>query len=129
MKKLAFAVLGAGLVVATASGAQTVLNQNAVAQNNVVNAQAVQPPVRTVKAALNAKDDTKVKLTGTIVKYLDDETYVFRDSTGTINVEIDDDLWNGKPIHSTTKITLIGEVDVNHKPNRTVEIDVDSIQF
>ena len=129
MKTLAAAVLTTSTLFAGATFANTALNQNAIQnQNTALNGHAIATNT-TVKAALAAKDDTKVKLTGSIVKYLGDERYLFRDATGVVQVEIDDDLWKGKAIHASTKLTLIGEVDVDNKPTRKVEIDVDEVQF
>ena len=82
-----------------------------------------------VKQALSLADDTKVELKGYVVKSIGDEKYQFRDATGTITVDIDDDLWQGKPVSAKTPITLIGEVDVDYKPTKRVEIDVDAVKF
>lgn len=95
------------------------VNQNAVA--------AIQ--LTTVKHALTLKDDSKVKLKGYIVKAIGDEKYQFRDQSGVITVDIDDELWQGKAISATTPVVLNGEVDIDYKPMKRVEIDVDSVQF
>lgn len=100
------------------------------ASSPALNQAALQPaPLTTVKTALTLKDDTKISVKGYIVKANGDEKYQFRDATGTIVVEIDDDLWQGKPIHAKTAVTLMGEVDVDYKPNKQVSIDVDRVQF
>src|SRR5690606_35257924 len=54
--------------------------------------------VRTVTAAeaANLPDDTRVRVEGRIVRSLGDEEYEFRDDTGTMRVEIDDDDWDGQ---------------------------------
>lgn len=83
----------------------------------------------TVKQALSLKDDTKVELKGHVVKSLGDEKYQFRDSTGTITVEIDDKLWHGKKVLAKTPVTITGEIDIDHKPAKHVSIDVDSVKF
>ena len=75
------------------------------------------------------KDDAPVMLKGQVVKSLGDEKYQFRDATGTITVDIDDELWQGRAISPTTTVTLIGEVDIDRIPTKRVEIDVDSVQF
>ncbi|MGB8483750.1 MAG: NirD/YgiW/YdeI family stress tolerance protein, partial [Acinetobacter bohemicus] len=82
-----------------------------------------------VKQALTLKDDTKVQLKGYVVKAVGDEKYQFRDNTGTITVDIDDELWHGKPISAKTPVTLIGEVDIDYKPAKRVEIDVEAVKF
>ncbi|MBJ8443357.1 NirD/YgiW/YdeI family stress tolerance protein [Acinetobacter bereziniae] len=97
--------------------------------NTAVNQSALTPSLTTVKNALILKDDTKVQLRGNVVKAIGDEKYQFRDNTGTITVDIDDELWQGKPIAPNTTVTLIGEVDIDYKPTKRVEIDVDAVNF
>ena len=94
-----------------------------------VNQNAIQTKTVTVKTALGLADDTKVQLKGYVVKAIGDEKYQFRDSTGSITVDIDDDLWQGKAVSAKTLITIRGEVDVDRVPQKRVEIDVDQIQF
>lgn len=97
--------------------------------NAPVNHTAVAPTVTTVKQALSMKDDQKVQLRGYVVKSIGDEKYEFKDNTGSITVDIDDDLWQGKPVAANTAVTLIGEVDIDYKPMKRVEIEVDAVQF
>lgn len=112
------ALLTAGLVGATTFAvADTAVNQSALAK------------ATTVKQALTMKDDSNVQLKGYIVKAIGDEKYQFRDSTGTITVDIDDDLWNGKAISAKTPVVITGEVDIDYKPSKRVEIDVEQVRF
>ena len=97
--------------------------------NTAVNQQAIAPTQTTVKHALSLKDDTPVQLKGFVVKALGDEKYQFQDSTGSITVDIDDELWHGQPISAKTPVTITGEVDIDYRPAKRVEIDVDSIKF
>ena len=116
------AVIGATIATTTFAVANTA--------NTPVNQTAIAPTVTTtVKQALASKDDTKVQLKGFIVKSVGDEKYQFRDSTGSITVDIDDELWMGKAISAKTPVTIIGEVDVDYKPTKRVEIDVDQVKF
>ena len=96
---------------------------------NAVNQNAIAPVTTTVKHALTLRDDAKVQLKGYIVKAVGDEKYQFRDQTGTMTVDIDDDLWRGKAISAKTPVTIIGEVDIDYKPTKRVEIDVDQVNF
>lgn len=118
-------------IIAATLGAATTFAVANTAQHNAVNHTAINQTasVTTVKQALTARDDTRVQLKGYIVKALGDEKYQFRDSTGVITVDIDDELWQNRPISAKTPVTLIGEVDVDYKPAKRVEIDVDHIQF
>lgn len=98
--------------------------------NTAVNQSAIAPlAIQSVKQALTLKDDTKVQLKGYIVKDVGDEKYQFRDQTGTITVEVDDELWHSKPISAKTPVTIIGEIDVDYKPEKRIEVDVDQVQF
>ena len=119
MKKISALVAILTLGAATVATAQTVVNQNAIAPKQVT----------TVKEALNSKDDTPVMLKGQVIKSLGDEKYQFKDATGTITVDVDDELWQNRAISPTTPVTLIGEVDIDHKPMKRVEIDVDEVKF
>lgn len=72
------------------------------------------------------KDETEVTLVGYIVKALGDETYEFRDDTGTLLVEIDDDEWNGVEATPTLQVELTGEID---REWREAGVEVDSIRL
>lgn len=82
--------------------------------------------VSTVAAALDAADDTPVVLQGQIVKRLQDEVYEFKDASGTIHVEIDDEDWPPQAISETARVKLTGEVD-RDLMNR--EIDVELVEL
>jgi len=116
MNTVLAALMGSIGTVAVASS-ETAVNQAAFAKTT------------TVKQALTMKDDSKVQLKGYVVKAVGDEKYQFRDNTGTITVEIDDELWQGKPVSAKTPVVIIGEVDIDYKPAKRVEIDVDQVQF
>lgn len=134
MNVLAKAILAAGFAaVSAASMANPAAQAPAPAApehaghqavNHMAFAQAV-----TVKQALTLKDDSKVELKGHVVKALGDEKYEFRDSTGSMTVEIDDKLWHGKKVSAKTPVTLSGEVDIDYKPAKHVSIDVDALKF
>lgn len=85
---------------------------------------AVQAPT-TVKAALAARDDTPVVLVGQIVNSLGDEKYTFRDSTGEVIVEIDDEDWRGVRVTPENTVELYGEVD--KEVFESTKIDVKSV--
>lgn len=102
----------------------------AYANTAAVNAHAITPTtVTSVKQAHQLRDDSKVLLKGQVVKSLGDEKYEFRDATGTIRVEIDDELWGNRTLSPTQTVTLIGEIDIDYKPTKRVEVDVDEVRF
>ena len=125
MKMMMNTVLAATLMGSIATAA---VASNETVNQPVVN-QAAFAQFTTVKQALGMKDDSNVQLKGYVVKAVGDEKYQFRDSTGSITVEIDDELWQGKPISAKTPVTIIGEVDIDYKPAKRVEIDVEQLRF
>lgn len=125
MKMMMNTVLAAALMGSIATAA---VASNEAVNQPVVN-QAAFAKTMTVQQALGMKDDSKVQLNGYVVKAVGDEKYQFRDSTGSITVEIDDELWQGKPISAKTPVTIIGEVDIDYKPAKRVEIDVEQLRF
>ncbi|HBX55572.1 NirD/YgiW/YdeI family stress tolerance protein [Pseudomonas sp. UBA2684] len=82
--------------------------------------------VTTVAAALDAADDTPVVLQGRIVKRLQDELYEFKDASGTIQVEIDDEDWPPQAISENATVKLTGEVD---RDLTSREIDVEFVEL
>lgn len=82
------------------------------------------PSVVTVEQAKSMSDDTNVTLRGYITQSLGDEKYLFKDDTGTITVEIDDDDWRGLQVGPTDLVEIQGEVD---KEWTRTEIDVDRV--
>lgn len=113
MKKICLVVLF-GLIAATAH-----------AQNGGFSG----PDGRELVTALNVQelaDDTDVRLVGYIVQKTGDEEYEFKDDSGTLIVEIDDDDWHGLEVSPADKVQLTGEVDKERSGNT---IDVDSIRL
>lgn len=78
---------------------------------------------------LNAKrmgDNSHVKLKGKIVSKIGKEKYLFKDATGTIEIEIDDDDWNGIKAGPKDVVIIEGEID---KDWDSISIDVDTIEL
>lgn len=78
---------------------------------------------------LNAKrtgDGTYVKLKGKIISKIGNEKYMFKDSTGTIQIEIDNDDWNGVKASPKDLVIIEGEID---KDWNEISIDVDTIEL
>lgn len=78
----------------------------------------------TVAKAKDLSDDTWVILTGKITKKIGDELYVFEDSTGGINVDIDNKRWRGQTVTPDNTVRIEGKVD---KEWTSTEIDVKQI--
>jgi uncharacterized protein (TIGR00156 family) len=87
------------------------------------------PDNRTLVTAIEVTklpDDAEVRLTGYIVKNIGDEKYEFRDDTGTIIVEIDDEDWKGMEVSPEDRVEITGEVDQEWQKT---ELDVDTIRL
>ena len=69
------------------------------------------PDLVTVEQAKSMRDDAHVSLKGNIIQSLGDETYLFRDATGTIEVEIDNDDWRGVTATPDDVVVISGEID------------------
>ena len=83
------------------------------------------PDMVTVKEALNMRDDARVTLKGSIVRSLGDEAYTFKDATGTIEVEIDNDVWRGLSVGPEDIVVISGEID---KDWNHISVDVSTIR-
>lgn len=85
------------------------------------------PIITTVTDAKKAADEATVILEGYITRRIDnDDRYEFKDKTGIIIVEIDQDNWRA-PVSNKTKVRLYGEVDKNLIGK--TEIDVDHVEI
>ena len=83
--------------------------------------------VVTVEQAKSLPDETPVLLQGKIIKALDDEDYTFADETGTIVIEVDDDVWQGVYISEDDFVEIKGEIDKEILSK--IKISVDSIRI
>lgn len=116
-------------VMALMLGFSTLANaQGFVAQNNNAAGGFKGPglSVITVEQALKLGDDTAVVLEGQIEKSLGKENYVFKDATGSVTIEIDDDDWKGQTVTPQDTIIIKGEVE---KDMFKTEIDVDVVEL
>lgn len=80
--------------------------------------------VITIKQALTMPDDSDVTLRGQIEKRLKKDKYLFKDDSGSIIVEIDDDVWKGQTVGPDDTIVIMGELDKDDDYN---SIDVERL--
>ncbi len=116
------------LLAATSLALVLGLAGNAMAQQPASVRGGFQGPgltVMTVSEALKLNDDAPVKLSGKIEKSLGNEKYLFKDATGSITIEIDDEDWNGVNATPETEIIITGEIDKDML--RDAEVDVDMV--
>ena len=81
--------------------------------------------VSTVAEANKMSDDQPVVLVGQIERSLGDEKYLFKDASGTVTVEIDNEDWRGLNVTPQDTVILNGEID--KEMFKDTKIDVDSI--
>lgn len=82
--------------------------------------------VSTVAEANKMSDDQPVVLVGQIQQSLGDEKYLFKDASGTITIEIDDEDWRGVNVTPEDTIEISGEVD---KDLFDVKVDVNTVKL
>lgn len=70
-----------------------------------------------------ANDETPVHMKGNVLENVTEEVYLFSDGTGVINIEIDDEDWNGQKITPSDTVEIMGEVDKSMWGPRMVEVD------
>lgn len=130
MKKLAaiaaIAMMASAPVFAAEGGfsgpsATQTQTQNQTQQGGFVD-NSVSPT--TAAKAKDLKDDRWVKLRGNITERLSDDRYVFRDASGTVNVEIEQKRWNGQNVTPQDQVEIQGKVD---KDWNEFEIEVKQI--
>jgi len=83
-------------------------------------------PLSKVSAVQNMPDDSMVYIQGYIIQNLGDEMYVFQDDTGTMNIEIDDDLMAENTASPTTVVWIAAEVN---KEGDITSLEAEEIQF
>lgn len=88
----------------------------------------VAAPLTSVADVLKrGSDDQRVTLTGNVVKKVGREKYLFRDASGEIRIEIDEDVMPAQPFDDKKKVEIMGEVEKDFL--RSVEIDVQAIRL
>ena len=98
----------------------------AAAHADGFNGPGATPARATAAEAASLPDDAEVTVAGFIVRSLGDERYEFRDDSGTLTVEIDDDEWRGVEVGPEDAVELTGEID--HEGGE-LELEVDRIRL
>ena len=80
--------------------------------------------VVSVAEAMNLPDNTAVELVGKIEKSLGDEKYLFRDESGTVKVDIDNEDFRGVTVNEKDVVRLRGEVDKELLEETTIDVDI-----
>ncbi|MBR1840545.1 MAG: NirD/YgiW/YdeI family stress tolerance protein [Alphaproteobacteria bacterium] len=99
---------------------------DAFAGDHMAKNHSTDKPISKVSSVQNMPDDSMVYLQGYITQNLGDEMYVFQDDSGTMNIEIDDDLMTGNTIAPTTVVWVAAEVN---KDGDVTSLEAEEIQF
>lgn len=117
MKQMLWVIFISGVMFSTASWAgksdQMIVNE--AAQNMV-----------TVAEAKQLADETAVTLSGVIVKRIRGDHFEFKDGSGSIDIEVDDDFWKPMGLKADDQVKVMGEVDT--QSGQSTNIDVVKIE-
>lgn len=91
-----------------------------------MNSDGADKPISHVSDVKNMPDDTMVYIQGYLIQNLGNENYTFQDDSGTLTVEIDDDLMGSNMYSPTTLVWIAAEVD---KQGDVVSLEAEEIQF
>ena len=117
MKKISvLAIVGMVASVSAFAGPNTNNNMNKNTMTEVL----------TVEQVRGLADNSPVIIRGYLLRQNGENSYIFQDSTGTINLEIDDEDWGGLSVSPNEYIEVWGEVDRNGMS--MVEVDVSAMK-
>lgn len=80
--------------------------------------------IQKVSELQHLKDDQAVILKGNIIKQINEETYLFSDGTGTIVLDIDEDVWKGNDVTATDVVRIHGEFDKHLLKDSEIDVDI-----
>ncbi len=83
----------------------------------------------TVIEAKKMKDETYVLMQGKIEKKIKNDKYTFTDKTGSMTVEIDNDVWKGTVVTPNDNTEITGEIDKDLWNSSGTEVDVKTIKI
>ena len=101
----------------------------ALLSNNAMAADAAKTetkPVSKISDVNNLPDDAEVIIQGVIVQDLGNDNYLVKDDSGTVNIEIDEDLVQGNTITPEAAVLITATVD---KEGDVTSLDAEEVQF
>lgn len=101
----------------------TLLSSNAMAADA---AKAPTKPISKISDVKAMPDDTEVVIQGVIVQNLGDEDYLVKDDSGTVNIEIDEDLVQGNTITPEAEVLITATVD---QDDNVTSLEAEEVQF
>ena len=81
------------------------------------------PKITTAESISDMKAHTKIILQGYLVKQINKEHYLFKDGTGNVEVDIEDQIFKGANVTPETQIRLRGKVDKDLWEATSVDVD------
>lgn len=99
------------------------LSSNAMAANT---AKTTTKPVSKISDVKAMPDDTEVVIQGVIVQNLGDDNYLVKDDSGTVNIEIDEDLVQGNTITPEAEVLITATVD---QDDNVTSLEAEEVQF
>ena len=107
MKTANFFTILAMLVTSSA----TLANTSSDAPQGSAAGSANTVSITTVARALHAENNAPVQLTGNILRQVNENEFIFQDTTGEIQIDVEEDAWQGKNVNQHDTITLYGKVE------------------
>ena len=99
------------------------LSSNAMAADT---AKTTTKPVSKISDVKAMPDDTEVVIQGVIVQSLGDENYLVKDDSGTVTIEIDEDLVQGNTITPEAEVLITATVD---QEGNVTSLEAEEVQF
>ena len=110
-------------ILITAFTSLALLGTTAVfAKSDAVLLQEAAKNVVTVAKAKTLADETGVTITGSIVKHVSGDDFEFKDTSGSIIIDVDDDLWKPMQLKAGDKVQIVGEVDTHRMKPTDIEV-------
>lgn len=82
----------------------------------------------TVSEVFDMEDEKRVSLVGQIINVLGDDKYIFKDQTGEVIVEIDDEDLQGKKFTTENTIEITGIIDKEFSDSMQIDVDSFSVK-
>ncbi len=100
----------------------SLLSGAAYAKSDAVILKEAEKNVVTIAQAKKLADETGVTLKGTISKHISGDDFELKDSTGTIILDVDDDLWRPLKLKAGDRVHVVGEVDTHRVKPTDIEV-------
>lgn len=89
-------------------------------------AAGTEKPISQVSDVSNMQDDTTVYIQGYLIQNLGNEMYMFQDDSGTIAIEIDEDLLASNAVQPNALVWIVAEVN---KDGQVTSLEAEEVQL